>query len=1532
MRQIINVFSFSMDTFFKQQQLESVSFQSSACAPTQANPNKLKLVNIKIDLSVLDAVFLFKNRCTNLDEYWDDNFEFVNDDLLPLSRFGILDVVDHSLVPPIELFRRGNSWHYNDGRHRHLRLLILSNCDPNFELVNGIHYKIRESGQEFDSLSNIKRANDFCPEGKENEMVKFVSKTGTNLFVLDLYKYSLIELHENDFKRRDLPCFKKGPWTVKYIGQRKEAQILVSKLLDSVYKSEVLESIVEFKNKFTDFLSGIGTIFEVIAGIGKVKNTTLSKYEQLKQNFLTPMLDNELVKGIKKYGLGILKVLVSVWKIVKDTTITMFNLSCLVLDIVSLYKEMDNYAPESLEHVLVAGISAVLPKKLVEILKNMTVLTSKKIFDDNGIVFEFFSLVSHLLDYIISYFPDSVREYLQSVLDMFGMTEFLFIRKSQIILTKYNKNKHIMLNISFRNEVKSLYDDIHKINLKRFFSKNKPLSDVASEFERIYKAVISYEQTSRQEPCCFVFQGPPGCRKSVTVNKVISTLGLTHYSHIVKCAEDSKDWYDSYNNEEIFYMDDVGQMGKSQWRNLINWVSAVKLPLDCAEASLKDTKYFNSEIILLTTNNFTDLQGFTASDCIETPDALWRRGYVFDMQRVKGEGNDMKGVAQFKYFDIKVNKFLSKFPPDFEEFLSDNNVQLDTYCDVGDQNNFLSWLTTIIMGFRKMKKEQLENNTLEDKDIKLIRASNPFYSEGKFDDFKECLNDYFEYVLDVSKQILSDCVTMFTSNPKIACGSLLVSLSVATLLYKFKELYNNEGAFLTKSDIKNRNDDFVDKFDTVDLCKAHSMLPKIASQMFEVDMVFSERGISKIVSCHSLISGRKLLLPYHLVLDRELQVVVYKNRAKGHRIIDHSPVKLLYKNVENDVAIVSLSEGFPSPFPKLSSSFLDFDREVPVGLVFPFKIVKIEGILVNRDDAGPVIYPVGAINNEVKNPLIYRDLHFPGMCGTLVVTNQGHIIGMHVAGNDNKSLGASLVWSKSCRSDLFNVFDSIDSGLKITTPMSSKDYADCSGIKLDSELSVYVPKNSNFVKSPLYGCFEISRQPANLSVYGPHTVKDVSKSSRLHIGPVQLDELNFASKLLELYFEDFDDLTEFEIVKGDEMLAPINKKSSNGIFPIKSKLDCFDFEKGEFKDEFRQLYNEFEAKITSGEVDIKDIAWFETLKDELRNIEKKEPRSFRVCPVTMQVLTKKCFGKLVKKIVKDRWFNEIMIGLNPFTEWPKLYQRMQGGRCWGGDIGKYDKCMRVQVQEMVANKILQFYKGNLKQAATNILMNIAYNVVVVNDDSWILTHSLPSGCWLTAIFNSLVNRVYTAMWYYRELVNNGKKPNHLNFHLDISDPVYGDDRLNRCINPEYASFLNALTMEKFFNSLGMDMTDSLKNKIQTPFQPVEELTFLKRYFRFHPKLNKIVCPLDLRTVYSSLSWLDSSKEDLDVVLRDKINAFQREIFLHYDIYERDILKLEDRCINENISFSLLPESYLIKLYESGGYDDFYSSAFGILNC
>lgn len=189
---------------------------------------------------------------------------------------------------------------------------------------------------------------------------------------------------------------------------------------------------------------------------------------------------------------------------------------------------------------------------------------------------------------------------------------------------------------------------------------------------------------------------------------------------------------------------------------------------------------------------------------------------------------------------------------------------------------------------------------------------------------------------------------------------------------------------------------------------------------------------------------------------------------------------------------------------------------------------------------------------------------------------------------------------------------------------------------------------------------------------------------------------------------------------------------------------------------------------------------------------------------------------------------------------------------------------------------------------------------------------MPSGSFLTAIFNSIINKFYTAMWYYRYCKKNNVEPTVKDFWQTIIDYVYGDDKLNGI--KKYANFLNALTLREFCVSIGMNLTSSDKSAITRPFENIDDVTFLKRSFRYHNKLGKIVCPLDLRTLFSGLSFVDAGK-DVELVMDAKVGNFQREIYLHTD---RDYLlsDFKNRLAQFPLSqHRILTESYLLELYK-----------------
>jgi hypothetical protein len=128
--------------------------------------------------------------------------------------------------------------------------------------------------------------------------------------------------------------------------------------------------------------------------------------------------------------------------------------------------------------------------------------------------------------------------------------------------------------------------------------------------------------------------------------------------------------------------------------------------------------------------------------------------------------------------------------------------------------------------------------------------------------------------------------------------------------------------------------------------------------------------------------------------------------------------------------------------------------------------------------------------------------------------------------------------------------------------------------------------------------------------------------------------------------------------------------------------------------------------------------------------------------------------------------------------------------------------------------------------------------------------------------------------------------------------------------------LNALTMRDFFVSIGMKLTTASKEEITKPYEDLKELSFLKRKFLYHPSIGRVMCPLDIATIYSTMNWVDSSKDEHEV-LRGKISSFQREMYLHPHLFKIAVSQLEEACEERNIPFTRLSEDYLLYIFTQG---------------
>lgn len=1218
--------------------------------------------------------------------------------------------------------------------------------------------------------------------------------------------------------------------------------------------------------------------------------------------------------------------------------------------IADIYSVKEDFSPEGVEDLALSTLLDFLPKKLKLIALTMLTIQRREGSFHTSILQHIADLVVKVADFILE--TDKIPGVLKSLITNLKTLVHMYsthglMNEMASIIREYKKKPIILGDNMFwmRMEVveAKLRLDVSTDSVGAALlelARTSPSVRVRLEaFNRLVKLKNNLKNSGRIEPSCFIFDGPPGTFKSVTLSKLLKVLGKSVYVHHVKSLMDGKDFYDTYDGEEVFYMDDVGQQGKSQWRNLINWVSCIPLPLDCAAADLKNTKLFTSEIILLTTNQFMDLHGFTAQDGIAEPEALFRRAFVFDWAQVKlNEQGSISGTVTLKKFDIKTKKW--------KEF---SHPKLSGSLQISSELELLAWLASWVHSINEWKKgcqikndlteefissvqrqvvkldfnaqadldetslvkfvypsgnrersrrEEVEWNDMRERIIPLpegkmgykIDVDPILVTEGYFGWIDHLLlptedpNTFYFYSLDrewtiwdhlkaigtflgdlmvsISKALVSMLLTIATD--PLAITGLILGLSYLAVIY----MLQNSVSFTDEAETHSLQNYVNGDWDAL-RPKLSTKTSSQVSSLSNSNSYFCKIDNYKVCA---MCFDKYILIPAHAVSSLRRDVTVSLLRAHTNTaLLESVKCEVVYRSEHDDLVMLKLPSSNPLTFKDVNfgSGFSDEGTF----LVTPIGAIEMQNIRA-VDSLGSIPYTVKgeiSFSNELTpaNRELYT-VHFKGLCGSVITTASGFVKGMHVAGSDQRGLGVSILWSEGTMKILANLKRS-HSGIVL-----KDDQSDNTSV---AEVVSLAPGFSNFKsslrKSPLYGAYEVTREPANLQKFGPKTVETVFKKSVAQVVEPPEEELIFGKEVLRRLLSEFSELeSEKSIVKGFANIAGLNKDSSNGFGCMTAKEYYIDFEQGEFTPVFRKELAALEDSIVNDDVEWLKLVWTEALKDEIRNTEKEGvPRSFRVSTIHQQVLTKKYSAQLVSQVMNQRLDNQVSIGCNPVAEWPIMYDKITKRNVFAGDIAKWDGAMVPAVQRAVNEVIMEKYKGKNSKVLSFLLDNLVNSLVIAGNKTYVMTHSMPSGSFLTAFYNSIVNRFYTAMWYKRltPLAIVGE------FNAQVLDYVYGDDKVVAVV-PSRAD-LNAISMMEFFRSLGMDFTDALKRPITHEYDYLSEISFLKRTFSFHNKIQRIVCPLDLRTLFNTISWVDS-KKNLDVVMEGKIDSVYRELFLH----------------------------------------------------
>lgn len=1230
-----------------------------------------------------------------------------------------------------------------------------------------------------------------------------------------------------------------------------------------------------------------------------------------------------------------------------------FSVLKLVTLLVNIYQLFTGFiqplfVPQSMDAFFLASLSMLLPPKLYEIVRRVSTFTYDRINDDFAIFSTFYRCIVSFLEELLKaanlQIPESLRPFLSWVGE-WGAHHTIVAKVKQVLI-RVEKDPRILSESLFRDEIKELkvlWDA--NVTVVEWTKKSVTIQRLEERFIRLCKNVKIQESTTRKEPCCFVFEGPPACMKSATMGLVAKSLKKSIYAHQIKSVCDGKDFYDSYNGEDIFMMDDLGQQGPSQYRSLINMVSTIRMPLDCAEARLKDTKFLTSELILFTSNSFMTLNNISKQDGIQSVDALWRRGFVFDFSKCTGINGKVVGRLSFKYYDLTRKHFVEGFPSDVNQYLEESMMILKPALHIDINKSrvyYVAWMKKIIetilivrenqhtdFDLSKSEKELLESIDFDDEVYmnQLYSQMLPWYGEIEP---VEAYDEEFNPIEDSDEALITEEQIQIRDWKTIASEILAYSWKNVQNFAEWCSINSTPitlglSIFIALSDLFLRIVDLkVKKFTIESIIDSRPVEENVKHT--SVDFIdknvlyatFHGPRINTHATC--MVSGHCILAPAHLVVEGVEYVTIYHKKSQKHVLIDHIKVETLFKSHSGDLVILRMPETLATPFKRLHKHIKVERSSLWRGTKMWFATMAgffqlNKSIVANPSSS--VIYTSPKWQNILVDHLTY-DFGIAGLCGSPVISETEGILGFHVAGTGDNKLGSAVIWSDDLRSQIYDILLADD---KFIMPfdISDKPMENVSGFKVTPAYPVHTSSNSNYVASEWDGVFENTRGPADLVGNGRHFIKDIAKKSFAVVKDIDFGEVKFAEKVLHsIISKDYIPLTESEIVGGTTLLCGLNKKSSNGYGCVKDKDYYIDFAQNKFTDVFRKELQELESAIVRGDVTPDNFVWAEALKDEIRDESKRlKPRSFRVSRLHIQVLTKKYFGNLVSNIMEDRKFNKIMIGVNPYSEWHTMYEDLSSSsRLWAGDIATFDGQMLPQLQDKCHDVSLSRLKttNEGRTIASFLLRNLSNCLVSINDDTWMTTHSMPSGSFLTACFNSLTNKGYTAMWYYRELHKRDMVPLVDSFWKDVGDYVYGDDK----VNIVYAElpFLNALTMRDYFESIGMGFTTSMKGQIVNEYESLDTITFLKRRFLFHFDIGRVMCPLDLNTLKSGLMWRDETKNE-KVVMHDKLHCFQRELYLHEpQVYIDNMEVIEAFAKKNGKELVKLPIQYLKYVYSS----------------
>jgi hypothetical protein len=790
------------------------------------------------------------------------------------------------------------------------------------------------------------------------------------------------------------------------------------------------------------FFSGIRSMFDGVISVIKALNRVASSSAGDVAWILMDMLT--LLFELRDGYLSISKVVIYL---------------CQTYSIMRRVKKI--FVPESMDGYM-ALASFLFPKDLMDAIKNFTALSGKRIFDSTFFMeslIAFLRLMGKFLSFvkqscrgnqIAARIVDTVGNSLNKFQDM--ISHYQLLNKVIEQYSKFMAKSDVLFDPRFRREVIETYEKClanHDFMEMASTSSDRHFTTTWNNFKsQLIVSVKAFDASKRSEPVCIVLEGQAGSGKSVLMNNMVDALrakNMSVYTHIVPSTEEAKDFYDDYNNQDVFVMDDVGAAGKSQWRTIVNFVSPVKVPLPCASASLKNTKFFNSKIIICTTNHLMDLRGFTSADCIAEPEALFRRPHVISVTREPGK--DFKQKLRYFKFDHKESKTWKS------EFLYHNRAfNIPTECVPNNTSEAVQYLWKILAHLVKTNETDARTTvlpgtvlgTLPDIDLrhmspqcgslscKVLRSAREFWNHPAIEAAKiwlgsvgDAISMYSSIMITWSSYWMNKLynkvqgavdflVETIKNNPEYAVFGLMGVIAFVGLAYYMLPQGDNDKNCETLITLRYEDGQMVDY---IMRNGELIMLRPFSAEAAEVDLglsschaegfrknhsrlvVFKDQKGNETSCCNAVMSGNHMIIPHHVSFDR---VDVYASRAhyeSNHKELEDVETTLEATFPSCDMSIFAMK--IPCHYRRLDSHRL-FPNVSPTGnnaYVNAYAIRPLICGLNFKRAQYDVTYSTTKGKVELSCDKWETPFSGPSLCGSVVIDSSANLRAFHVAGD-----------------------------------------------------------------------------------------------------------------------------------------------------------------------------------------------------------------------------------------------------------------------------------------------------------------------------------------------------------------------------------------------------------------------------------------------------------------------------------------------------------------------------------------------------